>query len=197
MIKFLQHLPTLYQDLAFLQFLTASRIGETAGIQIKNIDLNARELMIKECCIWDSTNKIFSYLKPYPKNRQVRYCYLNDFLLEIVERRIRMKAKGSDFLFHVNGRPLNYCTIQSNYRSAQRKAKIKFTGTHVLRHGMATLARSLTRSLDATMAMTGHKDIKLADHYSEIGREVQKETSLVIESHIKQVVGMENILPMQ
>ena len=60
---------------------------------------------------------------------------------------------------------------------------------------MATLARSLTRSLDATMAMTGHKDIKLADHYSEIGREVQKETSMVIEDHLKQVVGLENIIP--
>jgi hypothetical protein len=59
---------------------------------------------------------------------------------------------------------------------------------------MATLARSLTRSLDATMAMTGHKDIKLADHYSEIGREVQKETSMMIEEHLKQVVGLDNVL---
>jgi isopentenyl diphosphate isomerase/L-lactate dehydrogenase-like FMN-dependent dehydrogenase len=37
---------------------------------------------------------------------------------------------------------------------------------------LQTLIRSLTRSLDATMAMTGHKDIKLADHYSEIGKEI-------------------------
>lgn len=42
--------------------------------------------------------------------------------------------------------------------------------------------------------MTGHKDIKLADHYSEIGREVQKETSMMIEEHLKQVVGLDNVL---
>ena len=50
-------------------------------------------------------------------------------------------------------------------------------------------ARKLTRSLDATMAMTGHKDLKLADHYSEIGQEVQRETSLKIESHLKQILS--------
>jgi hypothetical protein len=44
------------------------------------------------------------------------------------------------------------------------------------------------------MAMTGHKDIKLADHYSEIGSEVQKETSMMIEEHLKQVMGLDNVL---
>ena len=33
--------------------------------------------------------------------------------------------------------------------------------------------------------MTGHKDLKLADHYSKIDGEVQKETSLKIVEHIK------------
>jgi integrase len=193
--KFFDCLPTLYKDLALFQYLTASRIGETAGVQIKNIDLDKRELMIKECCVWHTMNKTFSYLKAFPKNKQVRYCYLNDLLMEIVSRRLVYKIDGCDFLFHYEGKPLNYCTIQSNYRSAQRKSGIKQTGTHMLRHGMATLARSLTRSLDATMAMTGHKDIKLADHYSEIGKEVQRETSMVIEEHLKKVVGMDNVIP--
>lgn len=193
-IKFLHHLPILYKDLAWFQFLTASRIGEAAGAQIKNINLEKKELMIKECCVWDQTNKVFYYLKPFPKNNQVRYCYINDFLLDIIERRLENKAKDCDFLFHYQGKPINYCTIQSNYRKALREAGLPYTGTHMLRHGMATLARSLTRSLDATMAMTGHKDIKLADHYSEIGREVQKETSMMIEEHLKQVVGLDNVL---
>lgn len=193
--RFFDCLPTLYRDLAMFQYLTASRIGETAGVQIANIDLEKREVMIKECCVWDPTNKMFQYLKAFPKNKEVRYCYLNDLLLDIVKRRLKAKVDGCDFLFHYEGQPLNYCTIQSNYRSAQRKAGIKQTGTHMLRHGMATLTRYLTRSLDATMAMTGHKDIKLADHYSEIGKEVQRETSLQVEEHLKKVVGgFENVV---
>ena len=37
------------------------------------------------------------------------------------------------------------------------------------------------------MAMTGHKDLKLADHYSKIDGEVQKETSLRILEHIQKL----------
>lgn len=192
--KFFNCLPTLYKDLALFQYLTASRIGEATGVQIANIDLEKREVMIKECCVWDQTNKVFLYLKAFPKNKQIRFCYINDLLLEVIERRLKYKIPGCNFLFHYQGKPLNYCTIQSNYRSAQRKSGIKQSGTHMLRHGMATLTRYLTRSLDATMAMTGHKDIKLADHYSEIGKEVQKETSIVVEEHLKKVVGMDNVV---
>ncbi len=41
--------------------------------------------------------------------------------------------------------------------------------------------------LDSVIAMTGHKDLKLADHYSKIDGEVQKTTSLKILDHINQL----------
>lgn len=44
--------------------------------------------------------------------------------------------------------------------------------------------------LDSVIAMTGHKDLKLADHYSKIDGEVQKETSLKIVEHIKSLACM-------
>lgn len=50
---------------------------------------------------------------------------------------------------------------------------------------MATLARQVGGSLDAVMSITGHKDIKLADHYSRIDQDLQKITSLQITNHIK------------
>jgi hypothetical protein len=51
---------------------------------------------------------------------------------------------------------------------------------------MATLARKVGgQGLDSAMAMTGHKDIKLADHYSKIDGAVQKETSLRVLDHIR------------
>lgn len=59
---------------------------------------------------------------------------------------------------------------------------------------MATLARKVGgMGLDSVIAMTGHKDLKLADHYSKIDSEVQKFTSLNILNHInKLIVGEEN-----
>lgn len=38
--------------------------------------------------------------------------------------------------------------------------------------------------LNSVISMTGHKDLKLADHYSKIDGEVQKATSLKILDHI-------------
>lgn len=88
-----------------------------------------------------------------------------------------MQEKVNGFVFHVEGRPLNYGTIQLNYRRAIKKADLPYSGTHILRHGMATLARKVGGGLDAVIAMTGHKDYKLADHYSKLDHEYQREIS--------------------
>jgi integrase len=189
--EFFSCLPELYADLAMTQYFCAGRIGEVAGIQIPNIYLDQDKLVIKDSCVWGGSSKMFEYLKPYPKNKEARTCFLHPWLKAIVERRLKLKAPGCNFLFHVKGKPLNYCTIQSNYRQAQRKSGIPYTGTHCLRHGMATLARRVGgMGLDSVISMTGHKDLKLADHYSKIDSEVQKETSIRIVEHISKTLGV-------
>ena len=50
---------------------------------------------------------------------------------------------------------------------------------------MAVLARRVGGGLDAVIAMTGHKDIKLADHYSKCDEEDQKDVSLKIMEYIR------------
>lgn len=203
--KFFSALPELYADLAMVQFFVAGRISETAGIQISNIYMEEEYLMIKDSCVWFNSSKMFEYLKPYPKNTEPRRVHIHPLLREIIERRLRARKKGCNFLFHVDGKPLNYCTIQVNYRRAQTRTGIPYRGTHCLRHGMATLARKVGgMGLDSVMAMTGHKDLKLADHYSKIDGEVQKDTSLKIVEHIKQLglnderhIEAENVIPLR
>ncbi|ATH07393.1 hypothetical protein BIY24_05400 [Halobacteriovorax marinus] len=122
--KFFSALKPLYRDLALVQFYCASRIGEVAGIQIKNIDLESRILTIKETCRWCQSNKTFIELNPFPKNRESRSVYITDELMEIIQRRLRQRWPGCNFLFHVGGKPLNYGTIQVNYRGTQRKKMV-------------------------------------------------------------------------
>ena len=129
--------------------------------------------------------KTFIELKPFPKNKEPRAVYITDEIMEILEHRLAFKSSNCDYVFHVETNPLNYGTIQLNYRDAQRKGKLPYSGTHILRHGMATLARKVGGGLDAVIAMTGHKDIKLADHYSKCDEEDQKEVSLKIMDYIK------------
>ncbi len=131
------------------------------------------------------SNKTFLELKPFPKNKEPRACYITDEIMEILNRRKAFKLPDNDFVFHVEGNPLNYCTIQVNYRGAQRKSGIPYSGTHILRHGMAKLARKVGGGLDAVMAMTGHKDIKLADHYSKCDEDDQKEIAETVMKHIR------------
>jgi hypothetical protein len=51
---------------------------------------------------------------------------------------------------------------------------------------MAKLARKVGGGLDAVLAMTGHKDLKLADHYSKSNEDDQKESSEKIMRHIRE-----------
>ncbi len=186
---FFDFLRPMYRDLAKLQFFTAGRIGEVAGIQWKNVDFKNRRLLIKETCVWDMSSKMFIELKPFPKNREARAVFITDEILEILNHRLAFRLAGNDYVFHVEGEPLNYCTIQVNYKAAQRKSGIPYTGTHILRHGMAKLARQVGGGLDAVLAMTGHKDLKLADHYSKSTEDDQKNFSEKIMSHIRKEVG--------
>lgn len=142
-------------------------------------------MMIKDTCIWDMSSKTFIELKAFPKNRESRPVFITDEIEAILKRQSAFRIPNNDFVFHVDGNPLNYCTIQINYRSAQRKGKIPYTGTHILRHGMAKLARKVGGGLDAVIAMTGHKDLKLADHYSSCNEGDQKDFSKKIMGHIK------------
>lgn len=176
-IQFFDALSPLYRDLAKLQFLTAGRIGEIAGLQWNRVDFENSQLTIMETCQWDQSTKMYVTLNPHPKNKEPRPIHMTKEIREILMRRLQAKTKGCNFVFHVEGNPLNYCTIQINYRGAQRKAGLPYTGTHNLRHGMAHLARKIAGGLDAVIAMTGHKDLKLADHYSKLDQDFQKEVS--------------------
>lgn len=182
---FFDFLRPLYQDLAKMQFYCAGRVGEVAGLQWSNIDLRNRRMLVKHTCIWDMSTKMFIELKPFPKNREARAVFITDEIMRILKHREAFRIAGNDYVFHVEGEPLNYGTIQVNYRAAQRKSKIPYTGTHILRHGMAKLARQVGGGLDAVLAMTGHKDLKLADHYSKCTEDDQKNFSEMIMKHIR------------
>ena len=149
-------------------------------------------MLIKHTCVLQDSTKTFLELKPFPKNKEPRPVFITDEIMEILKHREAFRIPGNDFVFHVEGNPINYCTVQLNYREAQRKSKIPFSGTHILRHGMAKLARSVGGGLDAVSAMTGHKDLKLADHYSKCYEDDQKNYSEKIMEHIRKTINKDS-----
>ena len=51
---------------------------------------------------------------------------------------------------------------------------------------MATLTRAVTGSLDSAQAVTGHKDMKLAQHYAGLQKDENKKALLAVEGYLNE-----------
>lgn len=173
-----------WYDFVMTQLCFAGRVQEVAGLQKSSVSFHSREVMIKDVCSWGKDKRSME-LKSLPKNGEIRTVYLIDDLATILDR--RMKASDSDFVFEYQGRPLLYREIQYNYNKYLKKAGLypKFSGTHFVRHTMATLTRKSTGSLELTQAMTGHKDQKLVQHYAFMDKSCNQEALTTVWNHLK------------
>lgn len=169
---------TLYHDLAVIQFFCGSRVGETVGVQVRNIDLENRILKIKDVITWV---KGVPKVKNCPKNGKSREVFINDTLLEIITRRLGDVPENCPFLFHDNGQPLRYNRINVAFNEAWKKSGLseKFSGSHLLRYSGAQCARKVTGSLDAAASVTGHQSMKMAAHYGKIDSVALNQSSVI------------------
>lgn len=168
--------PELYYDIAIIQFFTAGRIGEIAGLQKGNIDLENSSLKIQHTVVWNK-RKDFVCLKTKPKNGKVRFCTIAEPMIESLARQLEASSTTTGYVFQIKGEPVPYRQIQHNYSVALRGCGLgnKYSGTHFLRHSMAYITRLSTGSLDMTQAVTGHSDLKMVEHYAGSPDSKQKE----------------------
>ena len=186
-IQFWNQLSPDYQDIALIQSRIAGRICEAAGLQFKCIDFEKRILTVKYVVVY-GRKKEFVELKPFPKEEDVRYCHITDDMLEVLKRRLKLKQPNSDYVFHISEQPIKYRSVQHSYDYALKKAGLygKTSGTHMLRHFTATLTRLVCGNLDAVQAVTGHKSIKLVQHYGTLSSTLQGDSITKVEQFLKQ-----------
>jgi len=177
-----------WYDFALIHLLTAGRVQEIAGLQKKNLNFETRTLLIKEVVVWDKRTKKFDYLKPEPKNGEIRQVFMNDHLSLALKRQMSRSLEKSTYVFNIDGGPLSYRQIQHNYDKALKACGLgdRFSGTHILRHSMATLTRLVTGSLEATQAVTGHKDQRLVEHYGSLDHSANIKAQLQIQNHFEE-----------
>jgi len=178
--------PQVYYDMAVVQFYTAGRIGEIAGLQKKCIDFKNESLKIQYTTVWNK-NKEFVCLKDKPKNGKPRFCTIVEPMKESLSRQIEASVAECGYVFQVNGEPIPYRLIQLNYNKALRKCGLgnKYSSTHFLRHSMASITRYATGSLDSTQAVTGHSDIEMVQHYAGTPDNRQKEAVIKVLEFMK------------
>ena len=174
-LKFFDALEGIWKDLAIFQFFIAGRVQEAAGLQVSSVDFKERSILIKDVIVWDR-GKNFVELRSVPKNGDIRYVFMNDNLFEVLTRRMELLSEGSQYVFHIDGQPLSYRSIQYNYNKALKKCGLypEFSSTHFMRHSMGTITRMVTGNLDAAQAVTGHKDIRMVQHYANLPSEANK-----------------------
>ncbi len=162
---FHQALKPDFQDFVTLQFYCAGRVGEIAGLQKKNIDLDRKFLRIKEVIVWIGNKP---QIKSVPKNGCERAVFINTTMAEILERRMNDPRNTTEFVFQRNGNPLRYNQINENYNRAWKASGLadKFSGTHQIRYAAAQMARRVSGSLDAAKSITGHASSAMAAKYS-------------------------------
>lgn len=172
-----------WYDFALVHFFCAGRVQEIAGLQIESVDFENAQLLIKDVVVWDKSTKKLAELKTLPKNGESRYVYLNEAMAGALRRQIGDRTSG--FVFRSpSGEALTYREIQYNYACALKDAELdhEFSGTHFVRHSMATITRLATGSLDATQSVTGHKDQGLVQQYAELDLSLNREAILKVES---------------
>lgn len=187
---FLSKLSPVYRDFALIQLFCAARVGEIAGIQKKNINLENRILSIKEVLVWINGVPIE---KSLPKNGRPRAVYINDAMKEAIETRLKESPKNSAFLFasKKTNLPFRYNQIGAAYNKAWQEAGLlEFSGTHLLRYGGSQLCRSVMNgSLEAVKAVSGHLSDAMARKYSEVDlSDLNRDAVTQCEKHFNQIV---------
>ena len=79
-----------------------------------------------------------------------------------------------------------YRDVQYNYNKALKKSGLfpKYASTHIMRHTMASITRNVTGSADSTQAVTGHKDIRMVEHYAGTPQSKQKQAIIDVEKFL-------------
>lgn len=115
-------------------------------------------------------------------------------MYEVLQRRLSLKSPNSNYVFHIDGSPLGYRTIQHHYNKALRDAGLsdRFSSTHFIRHAMAFFTRAAFNSLDYVQAVTGHKSSSLAEHYSGLPTDKQAEAMNEIEKRLNEAKNNSN-----
>jgi integrase len=187
-LEFYSHLDTFFKDVANVQVRVAGRICEVAGLKFSNIDFDKKTVLIKDIVVYGRRKEIIE-IKSNPKTGEARVCSLTPKLEEILLRRLSFKHPDSDFVFHVEGKPLEYRRIQYAYEKGLRSANLygKFSGTHFLRHFTASLTRDVCQNIDSVQAVLGHKSVRQSEHYSGKSAGLQASAMLLVEARLDEI----------
>lgn len=149
----------VYNGVIQLLYATGCRIGELLDIEIKNIDLIHRTILLTKT-----------------KTKKIRYVYFNKHQDNIIRMLIN-KSKQSKWLFWntIKNRKLSKDDVKNFNRKVSSVLNIKINSRR-FRKTMATdLAKLTSGDLKMIQTILGHSDIKMTQVYVEYSEEQAKQ----------------------
>jgi integrase len=185
-----------FANLATVQYFQALRISEAAAIHKDDVQLNKKHsqsrLMIQRSICWPRKKGLPSYVQVGFKNsdsfddgvkEQPVFPESYDALQSMIQQ---SESNASGLLFELDGKHLEYRQIQHAYDLAFRRAKLSYTGTHVLRHGGCRNLYNESGDLSVAQQLLGDKSEQATKVYAQ-----RKASALteVAQEHWQEKVG--------
>lgn len=176
-VDFVSHLRPMYQSMATIMLLWALRIGEAAAISDDVINYRRKEAFIYSVVTW---------MKGHPEIKKGTKTGMDAKMpitpeIEIELRKLQEnRPKGCKYLFHHKGKLLRYDMILKEFNRALKEADLPYSGTHVIRHTMATITRK-NLGLDAAQAILRHTTARMSEEYARLDVS-DKVSNVVIEA---------------
>ena len=159
---FLDHLPPMYQSLAKVMYILALRVGEAAALSDDTVDFKLKEIHLDYVIVWIKGRP---ELKRGDKTGTDATMPMSDVIERELLKMKESRPKGCKLFFHLKGKPLRHAQILKVFNKALSDAGLPYTGTHILRHSMATEARRAF-GLDASQAILRHSSARMSEHYA-------------------------------
>jgi integrase len=161
----------LFSAMATVQYFQALRISEVVGLRWTDINWTLGQIYITQSVFFSRSKGIAPKIVNGFKNSQVNGGEKSSPLFkesfDTLQVYQNSKTQSELIFLQNNGELLTYRQIQYAYDCAFRKAKLSFSGTHIMRHGGASHVYNLSNG-DHSMvqAITGNKDLRTTLVYS-------------------------------
>lgn len=176
-VEFVAHLSPMFQSMAIIMLLWAMRVGEAAALSDDVINYKKKEAFIYNVVTW---LKGRPDLKKGTKTGADAKMPITETIEIEFKKLQKLRPKGCKYFFHHKGKLLRYDMILKEFNHALKAAGLPYSGTHVIRHTMATIARK-NMGLDAAQAILRHTSARMSEEYARLDVD-ERVSSVVIEA---------------
>lgn len=142
---------------------TGMRIGEICALKWENIDLEKRELYIKETLqrIYNNEQEGTKIIIDSAKTKtSVRTIPISNKLYNILIN-FKGQYKSEDFFLTGNSKGIEPRTYQNSYKNYLRQARVKPYKFHILRHTFATKCIETGMDVKSLSEILGHSNVEI------------------------------------